>query len=235
MARMDPVARRARILEAGRAVALRQGLAATTVRDIAAEMGSSPGLVHHYVDSMDGLLAEVFELVAREGLETTRAAVAWSGSPCEALRAFFSTSLRPGHGTAFQLWLDAWAEAARRPELGATSRRLNIEWQSVLVGIIEDGVAAGEFRCAEPESAAWRLLSLLDGLVLQMVAHDISFSDDDVMTWVAGSAERELGLAPGALMHPDAVLRLAPDRSSTPSTSSTPATSHTRSPSEAAS
>jgi len=60
---MDPVARRARILEAGRAVALRQGLAATTVRDIAAEMGSSPGLVHHYVDSMDGLLAEVFELV----------------------------------------------------------------------------------------------------------------------------------------------------------------------------
>lgn len=215
MARMDPMARRARIVDAARTVALRQGLARTTVRDIAAEMGSSSGLLHHYVDSMDGLLAEVFELVAREGLQTTRAAVEASHSPRQALTAFLSTSLRPGHGTAFQLWLDAWAEAARRPELAATSRRLNIEWQRVLAEVIEAGVASGDFRCADPESAAWRLLSLLDGLVLQMVAHDIPFGSDEVISWVAGSAERELGLAPGTLLPllpADPVLRLAPDQ-----------------------
>lgn len=230
---MDPVARRARILDAARTVVLRQGLARTTVRDIAAEMGSSAGLVHHYVDSMDGLLSEVFELVAREGLQATRTAVQTSRSSQEALMAFLSTSLRPGHGTAFQLWLDAWAEAGRRPELGATSRRLNIEWQRVLAEIIERGVASGEFRCAEAESAAWRVLSLLDGLVLQMVAHDLPFSGEQVIAWVAGSAERELGLAPGSLapggiargslapgsispgslLLADPVLRLAPDPS----------------------
>lgn len=210
-ARLDPAARRARILDAARAVALRQGLARTTVRDIAAEMGTSPGLVHHYIDSMDGLLAEVFETVAREGLEVTRAALQTAGSPSRQLAAFLTSSLRPGHGANFQLWLDAWAEAARRPDFGATSRRLNIEWQRLLAGVIEAGVADGEFRCADPDGTAWRLLSLLDGLVLQLVAHDISLERDQVITWVTQLAEHELALDPGSLSHldPTPTLRIA--------------------------
>lgn len=194
-ARMDPEARRARILEAARAVALRQGLVRTTVREIAAEMGSSAGLVHHYVDSMDGLLAEVFELVAREGLGTTRDAVDAAPDAAAALEAFLATSLRPGHGTAFQFWLDAWAEAGRRPELAATSRRLNIEWQRLLAEVIERGVADGQFRCPDSEATAWRLLSLLDGLVLQIVAHDIALSRDEVIHSVRSVAAHELGIA----------------------------------------
>ena len=206
-ARMTPAARRARIVEAARAVVERQGLAATTVRDIAAEMGTSAGLVHHYIDSMDGLLAEVFETVAREGIDVTRGALAAADGPLAQLDAFLDTALRPGHGSRFQLWLDAWAEAARRPELGATSRRLNIEWQRLLADVIEGGVAAGDFDCADPDATSWRILSLLDGLVLQLVAHHITLDGDQVRTWVARFAEHELALAAGVL---DLVDRPAP-------------------------
>ena len=199
MARMDPEARRARIIDAARAVVLRQGLARTTVRDIAAEMGTSPGLVHHYVDSMDGLLSEVFETVARDGIEGTRAVLRAAGGPPQQLGAFLTTALRPGHGSSFQLWLDAWAEASRRPDLAATSRRLNVEWQRLLAEVIEEGVSTGDFRCADPDGAAWRLLSLLDGLVLQLVAHDITIERDQVRAWVARFAEHELSLEPGTL------------------------------------
>lgn len=199
MARMDPEARRARISDAARAVVLRQGLARTTVRDIAAEMGTSPGLVHHYVGSMDELLSEVFEAVAREGIEGTRAAMRSAGSPARQLRAFLATALRPGHGSSFQLWLDAWAEASRRPDLGATSRRLNIEWQQILAEVIEEGVSTGDFSCADPDGTAWRIMSLLDGLVLQLVAHDAAIGRDEVRSWVAGFAEHELSLEPGTL------------------------------------
>ena len=45
------------IVDAALAVARRKGLAPTTVRDVALEMGTSSGLIHHYFESMDHVLA----------------------------------------------------------------------------------------------------------------------------------------------------------------------------------
>ena len=59
--------------------------------------------------------------------------------PVEALRVFFRSYTPADKDWAFQLWLDAWAEAARRPALQATSRRLNLAWQALLERTIRDG------------------------------------------------------------------------------------------------
>ncbi len=91
-----------------------------------------------------------------------------------------------------QLWLDAWAEAARRPALQRVSRALNREWQGIVRSIIEDGIAAGDFTTDDPDATAWRLLSVLDGLALQVVAHDALISRADVVDWARSAAAREL-------------------------------------------
>ena len=197
--RMDPEARRELIVDAALAVMLRKGMAATTVRDVAAEMGSSPGLVHHYFGSMDELLATAFELAAGEDLEITRKALAALADPVEQMRVFFATYTRAEQDWAFQLWLDAWAEASRRPAVRATSYRLNVAWQQLLVEVISAGVSSGTFTCADPEAAGWRILSMLDGLALQTVAHRVAVDRDSVVTWSVAHAERELGLPPGTL------------------------------------
>ncbi len=197
--RMDPAVRRARIVDATLAVMLRKGLAATTVRDVAAEMGTSPGLVHHYFDTMDELLATAFEQAASADLESTRAAVLAIGDPVESLRVFFSTYTRAEQDWSFQLWLDAWAEASRRPAVQATSQRLNVAWQQLLVTLIEAGVTAGTCTCADPEGAGWRILSLLDGLALQTVAHRVALDRDSVVAWSVAHTEHELGLPRGSL------------------------------------
>jgi len=197
--RMDPAERRALIVDAALAVMLRKGIAATTVRDVAAEMGTSPGLVHHYFGSMDELLATAFEQAATEDLESTRAALAVLDDSVEKLRAFFATYTRAEQDWAFQLWLDAWAEAARRPALQETSQRLNVAWQQLLVEVIEAGLAVAAFRCADPEAACWRILSLLDGLALQTVAHKVAVDRESVVAWSVAHAEHELGLSPGTL------------------------------------
>ncbi|MBA2555136.1 MAG: TetR family transcriptional regulator C-terminal domain-containing protein [Geodermatophilaceae bacterium] len=197
--RLSPAERRSRIIEATLAVMLRKGIAATTVRDVAQEMGSSPGLVHHYFDSMDDLVAVAFEQAATSGLTATREALGSVSAPVEKLRIFFATYVRAEQDWAFQLWLDAWSEAARRPTLQATSQRLNVEWQQLLVEVIRAGLAAGDFTCPDPEAAGWRILSLLDGLALQTVAHHIAVGRDAVVAWSAGHAEHELGLAEGTL------------------------------------
>ncbi len=196
---MTPSARREAIVAATVDVARRKGLASTTVRDVAAEMGTSSGLIHHYFASMDEVLAAAFEVVARQDLEVSARMMASAPSPVEALRIFFRTYTPSDKDWAFQLWLDAWAEAARRPAVQATSRRLNLEWQGLLEGTIRAGVDAGAFRSADPGGAAWRILSLLDGLALQVVAHGTTISREDVVAWATAAAERELGLAAAVL------------------------------------
>ena len=120
-------------------------------------------------------------------------------SPTAALRSFFATYTPADKDWAFQLWLDAWAEAARRPAVQATSRRLNLAWQGLLEATIRDGVGTGAFGCPDPAAAAWRILSLLDGLALQVVAHGTTLSRCDVVRWSTAAAERELGLPAGSL------------------------------------
>ena len=169
------------------------------MRDVAAAMGTSSGLIHHYFDSMDDVLAAAFERVATQDLVLTEAAMAGAVGPREASVEFLRTYTPADKDWSFQVWLDAWAEAARRPALQATSRRLNLAWQGLLERAIVAGVADGSFRCADPGGAAWRILSLLDGLALQVVAHGTTVSRDDVQGWTTAAAEGELGLAPGAL------------------------------------
>lgn len=196
---MDPDDRRVAIVDAAVRVMLRRGMAATTVRDVAQEMGTSSGLIHHYFVSMDQMLAAAFDRAATQDLKATRAAMAASDGPVSRLGAFFSTYARAEQEWAFQIWLDAWAEAARRPEVRETSRRLNVAWQQLLVETIVAGVEQKAMTCADPDAAGWRILSLLEGLVVQAVAHQLPIGRQVLIEWAVAHAEMELGLTPGSV------------------------------------
>jgi len=199
MARMSAERRRDAIVDAALSVARRKGLAATTVRDVASEMGSSSGLIHHYFETMDDVIAAAFERVAGQDLVETEALLRDAGDPTEVVRGFLSSYAPVGEDWAFQLWLDAWAEAGRRPALREVSGRLNLAWAAMLERAIRAGVADGEFRSDDPAGAAWRILSVVDGLALQVVAHQTIVDRSDMLAWASLAAERELGLTPGTL------------------------------------
>ena len=203
---MTPSARRQAIVDAALAVALRKGLAATTVRDVAAEMGTSSGLIHHYFESMDHVLAAAFETAAAADLAVTVAEMETSADPIDQLVAYLISYTRVDQDWAFQIWLDAWAEASRRPALQRASVDLNVAWQQLLVRTIEFGIEKGVMSCPDPEAAAWRILSLQDGLSLQVVAHGMILDRVTVSGWVAGIAETELGLTRGTLRQGKAAL-----------------------------
>ena len=195
MARMSPGERKEAIVDAALAVALRKGLGATTVRDVAAEMGTSSGLIHHYFDSMDDVLASAFDRAASQDLAGVEQAMEREQTAVGKLRAFFDNYSIADNEWAFQLWLDAWSEATRRPALAATSERLNVAWQQLLAATIKDG----RFDCDDPDATAWRIISLLDGLSLQVIAHSSILSRATVTEWISAYAESELGLRPGSL------------------------------------
>jgi AcrR family transcriptional regulator len=191
--------RREAIVDAALSVARRKGLAATTVRDVATEMASSSGLIHHYFATMDDVVAAAFERIARQDLEETEALLDTAGDPRAAISLFIRSYAPVGDDWAFQLWLDAWAEAARRPALREVSSELNHGWAALLERAIRQGIADGSFTAPDPTGAAWRILSLVDGLALQVVAHGTILDRADMLAWAALATERELGLPEGAL------------------------------------
>jgi hypothetical protein len=148
---------------------------------------------------MDDLLAEAFGQVASGDLARSVEAIDEVTDPVLRLAVFFATYNRADEQWSMQVWLDAWAEAARRPALQRTSRRLNEEWQALVARLIRDGVRGGVMTCRDPDAVAWRIVSLLDGLALQSVAHGDLVRLDDANRWAREYAEHELGLGRGAL------------------------------------
>ena len=199
MTRMNPDARRQTIVDAAQAVATRKGLSATTVRDVAEEMGTSSGLIHHYFASMDQLLAVVFDEVAEADLSATRERMDLAETPTGRLAEYFAAWADPDNDETFQFWLDAWSEAGRNDAVREKSRDLNIEWQRLLSEVIRSGIESGDFNNVEVEATAWKALSLLDGLTLQVVAHPTVIERAKAVEWAASGIERDLGLSYGAL------------------------------------
>ncbi len=209
MTRLSPTARCEEIVAAALRVATTKGLANTTVRDVAAEMGTSSGLIHHYFASMDDVLAAAFDEAAGADLAKTESAMRACGDAAERLSTYFASYTRTEEYRAFQMWLDAWAEASRRPALGATSRRLNVAWQRLVVRTIFEGIDEGHFVCDDPDATAWRVVSLLDGLSLQLAAHPGVIERSDVLDWAMTALEAEVGLSIGTLARPTADGRAA--------------------------
>jgi AcrR family transcriptional regulator len=199
--RLSPSARREEIITAALRVASAKGLGNTTVRDVATEMGTSSGLIHHYFSSMDDVLAAAFEAAAGADLLATERAMRARNNAGERLSTFFATYTRSDY-RAFQMWLDAWAEASRRPALGATTRRLNVAWQRLIAATIIEGTTEGDMICDDPGATAWRVLSLLDGLSLQVAAHPGVIAPGVVLEWAITAFEAEVGLPTGSLRRP---------------------------------
>lgn len=196
---MKPDVRRQAIVDAAQIVATRKGLSTTTVRDVAEEMDTSSGLVHHYFDSMDQLLAEVFQQAAAAELSAIRQRMYQAETPTGQLAEYFAAFTDPLNDETFHFWLDAWSEAARNETIRKVSRELNIEWQELLSEVIASGIESGEFIDVDVEAVSWKALSLLDGLELQIVAHPSVLTRTQAARWAAESIEKDLGLPSGTI------------------------------------
>lgn len=194
----DVAVRRAEILDTTCQVVIERGFAGTRISDVAHRLGVSTGLIHYHFDSKDQLLAETFAHAAQEDLTRLREDVAAAETVVDQLDAAFAMfGPEDGH-PSWWLWIDAWGEALRIPELNEISRSLDVEWKDVLESVIRDGITAGAVTCADPRASAWRLAALIDGLAVQVTVHQGVITGAELIDWVRAAAVAELGLAPDA-------------------------------------
>jgi TetR/AcrR family transcriptional regulator, repressor for uid operon len=157
--------RRAEILHAAAACFIRRGFHQTSMKEVCAEAGLSPGLVYHYFASKDeiilaiadeahratkGLLAELDRVATLSEALALLASrlVAWLSEEGEA-RLYLETSVEasrsPSARAAFRASDDAFVAAIQALLNAAVQRgerlnQTNIEEIAILVGICLDGV-----------------------------------------------------------------------------------------------
>ncbi|MFI2609166.1 TetR/AcrR family transcriptional regulator [Kitasatospora sp. NPDC018619] len=190
--------RRAEIVGAAAEVALTEGLECITLRRIADQLAVRPGLISHYFPAVEDLVAEAFGSAATAELEALLPTEPQDGSPLRHLVRFFARTTGPAYDDMSRLWLNARHLSRYRPVLRERVLDQESGWRGRLGGVIAAGVEQGEFRTADPELTAVRILVVIDGLAVHANT-GLRDHPASATRLAAATAERELGLADGAL------------------------------------
>jgi AcrR family transcriptional regulator len=185
--------RREEILAAAADEVLTRGFAHTRVVDVATALGVSTSLVFYHFGTKEKLMAEAFEFAVNRDLTKLDETVARAKDPVDAVRRILSLYSPQGNAYGWTVWVDAWAESLREPQMRETYVRLDDRWKDVLTKQIRLGVEAGDFVCRDPAGSAWRLSALLDGLAVQVMMHQ-RITKKTLAQWVRGAAAAELGI-----------------------------------------
>jgi AcrR family transcriptional regulator len=176
-----------------------RGLANTRAADVAEAAGVSQALVFYHFQTKEQLLALAFDHAAEQDLAKLDAVLRSPAPALAKLRRILTLYAPTGRSKAWQLWIDCWSQAMRSQELEQVSRRLDLRWREALTEVIADGTEQGEFDCADPAGAAWRISALVDGLSVQVTVHQRVITRKQLTEWVRLAAARELGLKPEQL------------------------------------
>ena len=186
--------RRTEILDVTCQVVIERGFAATRIADIAQKLGVSTGLIHYHFDSKEQLLAEAFKHAARQEMVSLEEDLATAPNAVAQLDRVLQNYTPGQDDYDWLMWIDSWGEALRNPAMRAISQELDIESTGVIERVLRNGVATGEFTCADPAASAWRLAALLDGLGIQLTVHDGVITREQLVAHVRFASICELGL-----------------------------------------
>jgi AcrR family transcriptional regulator len=163
--------RREALVRAAIDVIAEKGLSGTRVADIGARSGISPGHVLYYFDGKSEIFTRALRTIEADLREEIHAS--WESRPSAAERWTWlvehAAPTGPGDPRML-LWIQAWEQAPRDPEVSELVLELDRRWIELLVEVVEYGRSTGEFTVEDPEDFATRFAALRDGLMLQVVA-----------------------------------------------------------------
>ncbi|WP_328706930.1 TetR/AcrR family transcriptional regulator [Clavibacter zhangzhiyongii] len=192
--REKPEVRRAMIVEAARAVILRQGLTATGLRDIAAEGHVSVGTVTYHFGSVAEILDEVVVLETDRFYASIVQEVDADPDPVHGIRLLVEPLFTGGDEAEahWRLWSDYWTAVARQPGLSADRLERIRVWEACLVRTIRRGVAGGAFRAVDASEVALKLAAYSDGIATQLSQKVPGLDNARALAWIWTFLDAEL-------------------------------------------
>ena len=187
-----PAVRRRALIEATARCLAERGHAETSVREVCARAGVSPGLVRHYFGGIDTLIAETYRFIGSQVSETLAAALDTAEVAPEArLRAFIDASFRPPvlDPDLLSIWLSFWSLVRRDDSIRQVHRDVYAAYRQRLEGLIASAAEARKLR-VDAALAALAFTAMLDGLWLELCLDPSVFTPEDAVRiangWVDG-------------------------------------------------
>lgn len=183
--------RREELISAAIDLAIDQGLDRLTARDVAAKVGVTSSLIHHYFPSIDNLVIEVFQRVASKDLQQLHEGLDHL-EPARALGLFLERSVDSGRDAALAIWLSAWLAASRRSGLREAATAMMSSGIEALEAILREGTEVGAFNCTDPAASALRILTVADGFLIHRALKFGEVKHLDLGDFMREMVEREI-------------------------------------------
>ncbi len=165
--RADPDVRRQSLIAACARILAKRGGHGASVRTICAEAGVSPGLLRHYFDGIDALIAETYrDTGGRVAAALEHAVAAAPPAPRARLLAFVTASFRPPIADAELLdtWLAFWGLIRTKPLIANVHDEIYEANRNTLEALLRACPGAP----ADVKLTAIALTALIDGLWLEL-------------------------------------------------------------------
>ena len=166
--------KRERILAAAKSVFARKGFAGAAIADIAARADIGKGTVYEYYRSKEELFFAVFEWFIKQSTAAVKVDISVLGRSAGERLAALSDSVTGQWAQLkdeFTLIMEFWAASASsqsRDRFRQAFRNLYGQYRSIVVDLLQEGMARGEFRAdLAPASIAAALVGAWDAMFLQ--------------------------------------------------------------------
>jgi len=163
-----PAERRQAILEAAIGIFVRHGFAAATTDDIARAAGLSKGGLYWHFKSKDEILSAVLMRFFDQEMAALASLAAAGGSTAVRIRQLASQAAADmlQLEQILPIVLEFYALAARQEQVRQWIQSYYGRYHSLLVALLQQGYASGEFRSGRAETAALALIAQVEGLAL---------------------------------------------------------------------
>ncbi|HKR17418.1 transcriptional regulator BetI [Rhizorhapis sp.] len=169
--------RRQAMIDATAACLAEKGVGGTSVRAICLRAGVSSGLLRHYFDGVDALIAETYRATTVRMAQTVAAAVAEAGEDKRArLIAYVTANFRSpiADPAVLSTWIAFWSLVRSDPEIAAIHKESYAAFRAELEALLAD--------CGLPPAqrgpVAIALTALVDGLWLELSLDSSTLSGD---------------------------------------------------------
>jgi TetR/AcrR family transcriptional regulator, fatty acid metabolism regulator protein len=151
-----------------------RGVHRVSLEEIAGAAGVSKGLVLYHFKSRENLVLATMEWVLTEVAARIGSAVAAAPTPVSKVEAMVDVIFTGAEANRrfYLTYLDLVEHASRVPRFSRLSTDFRMIVNTAYAGIVEAGVARGEFAAGDVDEAASVLRAVVDGLFLQWLQEE---------------------------------------------------------------
>jgi TetR/AcrR family transcriptional regulator len=157
------------ILDAAQKRFARLGLSGTTMEEIASDVGTSKASLYYYFRTKEKIFREVIAREQREFLGRIKALLRTRQSPGRKIQEYLRHRFRFFSELMNLNILSIQALVEVRPFVGDLFRDFRKQERMLIIRLIREGRASGEFACASPAGTADLILHVWQGIRMQFL------------------------------------------------------------------